>query len=149
MTLKLEDFEPVGYRYVSPDGSWSFDDKEPGDIAEHVYSAAKMQQVIDQCNAKDETLKDHGEIQKSICDQLAAAQAENERLRDALINCQIATDWTNVHRVAKEALATTSPSDALREHDAKLVEMIASAPWDSPVIAGLKMIADKIRKGEF
>lgn len=102
------------------------------------------------------------EIIDRQAEQLAAAQAENERLREALLNCRNQTlDGVNgtVIITAEEALATPASHDALREHDAKLVERIASmcekeesmqcdAPY-SIYREELIDIADKIRKGEF
>jgi hypothetical protein len=90
--------------------------------------------------------------EEDIEGRLIAAQAENEWLREAL------TDWDGTHFGAgcaiRKALATPTSHDHLREHDARLVERIAEylvTKAHSNLIndVGLKVIANKIRKGEW
>jgi uncharacterized protein YecE (DUF72 family) len=98
-----------------------------------------------------------------VQEQLAAAQAQVEVLREALhtlnysyVRLVQAIDEHDrndpeekLYEVTKaiEALAIT-PSDALREHDAKLVERIASR-HDVAGRAYLRNVADNIRKGDW
>ncbi len=128
MTLKLEDFEPVA-KVCDQD-----DDGIPVGKFYDVYSASQMQQVIDQCNELERNMRVgisyEADIADSYKEQLAAAQADNERLRAALqcIKHSVELEIPKiVYPTACEALATTSPTDALREHDAKLVEDAAKA----------------------
>lgn len=83
--------------------------------------------------------------------ELAAAQADNKRLRDAL---KVATSicWSNFSDsqeiVLTEALATTSQDDALREYGAKLVEKYRCPVCNTDLKHehASDCIADKIRK---
>jgi hypothetical protein len=155
-TLKLEDFEPIY-------GTSRLGGKS--------YTASQMQQVIDQCNAKssesiDILLRTDMRIY-ALENELAAAQAENEHLREAIdahlnpCGCLNGCEFCKTKMTLEEALTTTSPSDYLQEHDAKLVERIAQViqPEDSYQDEWFKAkadcykrvmdIADKIKKGEF
>jgi hypothetical protein len=165
MKLKPEDFEPATYRTLV--GQYEEFEKynysETGG-KEALYTTSQMQQVIDQCNAKDAEnaqLKLQCSIElkswqsqvvraEQAEKQLAAAQAEIERLREALLDCDASYDLCSGRPDSlNEAPATTSTTDALREHDAKLVERIADEEFIASMRFALHEIADKIRKGEF
>lgn len=79
---------------------------------------------------------------------IAEQQAHIEVLREALefLNARIVT--MDLGGVVEKALAIQSSTDALREHDAKLVERIA-ADCELSTKLYLRAIANKIRKGEF
>ncbi len=144
------------------------------------YTASQMQQVIDQCNTDQEMIKKQQSLIDAgfqLCEikdkRLVAAQAKNERLREALNTgaeklfshcdnygpehlwepdiCHISTIAYSI----KQALATTSPSDALREYDSKLVDEFIHkfkrhVGGDGEFwLHELEDFADKIRKGKF
>jgi len=94
------------------------------------------------------------ESERGLRQQLAQAQAENDKLREAL---QKITKTPHMHQdhytesvldLAHAALATKSDNSTLREHDAKLVERIALG-FVKEAYCHLMDIADKIRKGEW
>lgn len=80
---------------------------------------------------------------------IAEQQAHIEVLREALefLNARIVT--MDLGGVVEKALAIQSSTDALREHDAKLVERIADRNLTAGTRIFLAEIAEKIRKGEF
>lgn len=93
--------------------------------------------------------------------QLAEAQAQVEKLREAL---KASDSWyrsyANMHhkdidKQISDALSIQSPSDALREHDERLVEKLVNELNDkvdgsvSDAMEYLEKVADKIRKGKF
>lgn len=82
------------------------------------------------------------------------AQADNASLREALdflMKWQVKNVhvWDNpAYDFAHKALSTNSPSDALKEYGAKLVEKITHGNIELDEV-NLQWIADKIRNGEF
>lgn len=91
-------------------------------------------------------LADTEALEMGTSEKVISQQAHIKVLRDALINHQKLT-----RPIAKsmEALAIQSSTDALREHDAKLVERIAEETDAFYPRTSLVEIADKIRKGEW
>lgn len=61
----------------------------------------------------------------------------------------MAQSFPHMYSVAEKSLAIQSSTDALREHDAKLVEDIADRNLTAGTRIFLAEIAEKIRKGEF
>jgi len=81
--------------------------------------------------------------------ELAAAQADNARLRNTLDHWLLATvnhrtEFAGERAITRKELAANSPDDALREYNAKLVEKLSDE-----LGIYLDDFADKIRKGKF
>ncbi len=186
MTLKLEDFEPVATKLETQQFSTFHVDLADSiklkalPAGATIYTASQMQQVIDQCNTDQEMIKKQQSLIDAglqLCEikdkRLAAAQAKNERLREALntgaeklfSHCDNygpehlwEPDICHTSTIAysnKQALPTTSPSDALREYDSKLVDEFIHkfkrhVGGDGEFwLHELEDFADKIRKGKF
>lgn len=103
---------------------------------------------------------DHINARTELREQLTAAQAQIEQLREALTYAQQATCLAaddapespigKLYSVVSKANEQASPLDALREHDARLVEKIDRYLIDSGDCPhSLSYISDQIRKGEF
>lgn len=89
--------------------------------------------------------------------ELAISQADNERLREALslvesvyrLNVVEEGEPSSVLEAIQKALSTQPDNSALREHDAKLVERIASEAPTPAIFEWISKFADKIRDGKF
>jgi chromosome segregation ATPase len=130
-------------------------------------SAATFMRELNECEKQLAAAQAHIAVLREALRELVACKnlkSQVEAIRFSGVNSSHGVNWESTASAlesnynlrkpdawvaACEAISIESPTDALREHDARLVERIAEAFTSSPAADYLLDVADKIRHGEY
>ena len=94
---------------------------------------ARISELEEENARLKETLVDHGEIQKSLCENLSASQAYAEQLVEALLTCQ-----------KRQIIYECRPTQNYKTYDSDLVAKALALPRDTSALDAY--VANKLKE---